>query len=179
MNLSWPRVKDIFTTALALNPQERRSFLNAECAADEDLRLEVLALLAAHASSGNFIQQPALVDAGFISGDETGPGGAIVGQRIGSYEVIRELGRGGMGTVYLAARVDKIFEKQVALKIIKRGMDSDAIVKRFVMERQILANLDHPHIARLIDGGTTAEGLPYFVLEYVEGINIKSYCDEH
>jgi serine/threonine protein kinase len=143
------------------------------------MRLEVLALLAAHKSSGNFIQQPAFVDVGLVEAAETAPSAAIVGQQIGAYKVIRELGRGGMGTVYLAARADESFHKQVALKLIKRGMDSDAIVKRFVMERQILANLDHPNIARLIDGGTTADGLPYFVLEYVQGINVKRYCDEH
>lgn len=141
--------------------------------------MEVLALLAAHESSGNFIQQAAFVDVGLVKADKIDPSAAIVGQQIGSYKVIRELGRGGMGTVYLAARADESFHKQVALKVIKRGMDSDAIVRRFVMERQILANLDHPNIARLIDGGTTTDGLPYFVLEYVEGLNIKRYCDEH
>lgn len=179
MDPNWPRVKELFSAALALDAPSRSSFLDSECEQDDGLRGEVLALLAAHESSGNFIQQPVFVDAGFITGDETDPSGAIVGQQIGSYKVVRELGRGGMGTVYLAARADESFYKQVALKIIKRGMDSDAIVKRFVMERQILANLDHPNIARLIDGGTTAEGLPYFVLEYVEGTNLKSYCDEH
>ncbi len=179
MDPNWPRVKELFSAALALDVPDRSSFLDSTCAEDDCLRREVLGLLAAHESSGNFIQQPAFVDAGFVTGDETDPSGAIVGQQIGRYKVIRELGRGGMGVVYLAARADESFDKQVALKVIKRGMDSDAIVKRFVTERQILANLDHPNIARLIDGGTTADGLPYFVLEYVEGINIKSYCDEH
>ena len=176
---NWPRVKDLFTRALALDVQDRSTFLNSSCPEDDGLRLEVQALLAAHESSGNFIQQAAFVDVGFVKGDEADPSPAIVGQQIGSYKVIRELGRGGMGTVYLAARADESFRKQVALKVIKRGMDSDVIVRRFVMERQILANLDHPNIARLIDGGTTADDLPYFVLEYVEGINIKRYCDEH
>jgi len=102
-----------------------------------------------------------------------------VGQQIGRYKIISELGRGGMGAVYLATRADDAFDKQVALKLIKRGMDSDAIVKRFVLERQILANLDHPNIARLIDGGTAADGLPYFVMEYVEGATITRYSDHH
>jgi serine/threonine protein kinase/type II secretory pathway pseudopilin PulG/predicted negative regulator of RcsB-dependent stress response len=177
MNQGWPRVKELFSAALELELQDRASFLQTECAADEGLRGEVLALLAAHESSGNFIQQSAFVDVGLVT--QTDPTNAIVGQQIGSYKVIRELGRGGMGVVYLAARADESFDKQVALKLIKRGMDSDAIVKRFVMERQILADLDHPNIARLIDGGTTEDGLPYFVLEYVEGANIKRYCDEH
>ena len=110
---------------------------------------------------------------------KTNRSAAVTGQQIGSYQIIRELGRGGMGAVYLAARADESFDKQVALKLIKRGMDSDAIIKRFVMERQILANLDHPNIARLIDGGTTEDGLPYFVLEYIEGTTITRYCDQH
>jgi len=134
--------------------------------------------LTAHESAGNFIKKPALVDVGLIEDDEANRGPAVTGQQIGSYKIIRELGRGGMGTVYLAARADESFDKQVALKLIKRGMDSDAIIRRFVTERQILANLDHPNIARLIDGGTTEDGLPYFVLEYVEGTIITRYCDQ-
>jgi serine/threonine protein kinase len=102
-----------------------------------------------------------------------------VGQQIGNYKIIRELGRGGMGAVYLANRSADSFDQRVALKLLKRGMNSAAIIKRFVMERQILANLDHPNIARMIDGGTTDDGLPYFVLEYIEGTTITRYCDEH
>jgi len=136
--------------------------------------------LSAHDTAGDFIEQSALVDVGLIANEgQTNSSVAVEGQRIGSYRIIRELGRGGMGSVYLADRADESFDKQVALKLIKRGMDSDAIIKRFVMERQILANLDHPNIARLIDGGTTDDGLPYFVLEYVEGTTITHYCDQH
>jgi len=178
MNENWPKVKEIFSAALELKPDERVSFLNTACAADENLRSEVLGLLSAHDSSGDFIQHPAVVDVGFLVSD-TNHSAAAAGQHIGTYEIIRELGRGGMGAVYLASRADEAFDKQVALKLIKRGMDSDAIIKRFVMERQILANLDHPNIARMIDGGTTENGLPYFVLEYIEGTTITRYCDEH
>jgi len=177
MNENWPKVKEIFSAALELKPDERVSFLNTACAADENLRSEVLGLLSAHDSSGDFIQHPAVVDVGFLVSDTNHS--AAAGQHIGTYEIIRELGRGGMGAVYLASRADEAFDKQVALKLIKRGMDSDAIIKRFVMERQILANLDHPNIARMIDGGTTEDGLPYFVLEYIEGTTITRYCDEH
>src|SRR5258707_14447770 len=99
----WPRVKELFTGALALDVQDRSSFLNSTCADDEGLRMEVLALLAAHESSGNFIQQAAFVDVGLVKADETDPSAAIVGQQIGRYKGIRELGRGGMGTVDLAA----------------------------------------------------------------------------
>jgi len=100
-------------------------------------------------------------------------------RRIGPYKLIREIGRGGMGTVYLAVRADDEFQKRVAIKIVKRGMDSDAIVRRFRRERQILAYLDHPNIARLLDGGTTEDHLPYFVMEYVEGLRLYEYADTH
>ena len=165
---------------MELPPPDREAFLNGSCEGDDELHEELSALLSAHDTAGDFIEQPALVDVGLIANeDQTNGSVAVTGQRIGSYQIIRELGRGGMGSVYLAARADESFDKQVALKLIKRGMDSDAIIKRFVMERQILANLDHPNIARLIDGGTTEDGLPYFVLEYVEGMTITRYCDQH
>src|ERR1043165_2449698 len=88
------------------------------------------------------------------------------------------IGAGGMGVVYLAERADQQFEMQVALKLIKRGMDTDSVLRRFQSERQILASLDHPNIARLLDGGTTDDGLPYFVMEYVNGQRIDRYTDE-
>ena len=177
---SWTHVKALFQAAVELAPRDREAFLEQSCIGDDLLHHEVSGLLSAHETAGDFIQQPALVDVGLIASDgETKSGVAVKGQRIGSYQIISELGRGGMGAVYLAARADESFDKQVALKLIKRGMDSDAIIKRFVMERQILANLDHPNIARLIDGGTTEDGLPYFVLEYVEGTTITRYCDQH
>src|SRR5262249_15349906 len=98
------------------------------------------------------------------------------GRKIGSYRVLREIGRGGMGSVYLAARADDAFQKLVAIKIIRRGLDTDDIIQRFRSERQILANLDHPNITRLLDGGTTDDGLPYFVMEYIDGEPIDRYC---
>ncbi len=173
------QLKELFHAAVELAPPDREAFLKANCAADAELHCEVSALLTAHESAGDFIEHPALVDVGLVADNESNRSAAVTGQQIGSYRIIRELGRGGMGSVYLAARADESFDKQVALKLIKRGMDSDAIIKRFVMERQILANLDHPNIARLIDGGTTEDGLPYFVLEYIEGTTITRYCDQH
>ncbi len=98
---------------------------------------------------------------------------------VGPYRLIREIGRGGMGTVFLGARDDDAFHKRVAIKVLKRGMDTDAIVRRFRNERQILAGLEHPHIAGLLDGGTTPDGLPYFAMEYVEGQSITDYCETH
>ena len=97
--------------------------------------------------------------------------------RIGPYRVIRELGRGGMGTVYLAVRADGEVQKRVAVKVLKRGTDTDAIVRRFRRERQILASLEHPYIATLLDGGSTPDGLPYLAMEYVEGQTIVEYCE--
>jgi serine/threonine protein kinase/tetratricopeptide (TPR) repeat protein len=102
-----------------------------------------------------------------------------IGRRIGAYRIERELGRGGMGTVYLAVRADDQYQKQVAIKLIKRGMDTDYVLRRFRTERQILAGLEHPNIARLLDGGTTDDGLPFFVMEHVEGKSITDYADHH
>jgi serine/threonine protein kinase len=98
---------------------------------------------------------------------------------IGPYKIIRRIGQGGMGAVYLAARDDDQFKKQVAIKLIRRGMDTDFVLRRFRNERQILASLDHPNIARLLDGGTTEDGRPYFVMEYIEGKPITDYSDEN
>ncbi len=109
-----------------------------------------------------------------------GPGvDAASGRRIGPYRLVREIGHGGMGAVYLAVRDDDAFQKRVAVKVLRRGMDTEAIISRFRNERQILAGLDHPHIARLIDGGSTPDGLPYFVMEYVDGAPIDEYADAH
>src|SRR5262249_35126727 len=101
----------------------------------------------------------------------------LTGQRIGPYRLTRLIGRGGMGAVYEAVRDDDEFRKRVAIKLIKRGMESDFVRERFLRERQILASLDHPHIARLLDGGATSEGRPYFVMEFVAGETITAYCD--
>src|SRR5262245_26337430 len=96
---------------------------------------------------------------------------------IGPYQIIRPMGQGGMGSVYLAIRADREFKKHVALKVIRKGMGSEEIVSRFRKERQILAALEHPNIARLLDGGTTEDGLPYFVMEYIQGRPLSEYCD--
>jgi serine/threonine protein kinase len=102
-----------------------------------------------------------------------------VGSRIGAYRIVEEIGRGGMGAVYLACRDDQAYEKRVAVKLIKRGMDTDVILRRFRHERQILAHLDHPNIVMLLDGGTTTDGLPYFIMGYVDGQPIDAYCNSH
>src|SRR5262249_43361245 len=102
---------------------------------------------------------------------------SMIGRQIGAYRLVREIGRGGMGAVYLALRANDQSGRRVAIKLIKRGMDTDFILRRFRNERQILAALNHPNIARFLDGGATDDGLPYFVMEYIEGLPIDRYCD--
>ena len=171
----WQRVEAVLHSALERAPDECAAFLDEVCDGDDFVRREVESLLAYRAEAQSFIERPAFAFAADELADEASA--AIEGQRIGPYRIIRELGRGGMGAVYFAERADEAFNKQVAIKLIKRGMDTDAILRRFVMERQILASLDDPHIARLLDGGTTDDGAPFLVMEYVEGTRIDDYCD--
>lgn len=183
----WEQLEAIFQQALDLPDDERASFLARACAGDEEMRRHVDELITAYKRAGDFIESPALpgYDPALMAetvllreGEQTFTE-TIVGRRVGAYEIEREIGRGGMGAVYLARRADEAFEKRVAIKLIKRGMDTDFILRRFRNERQILANLDHPSIARLLDGGTTEDGLPYFVMEYIEGEPIDTYCDNN
>jgi serine/threonine protein kinase/tetratricopeptide (TPR) repeat protein/TolB-like protein len=169
---TWDRVKDTFARALDVPVEHRAAWLDNECAGDASLLAEVESLLAADADAGTFISTPA-VDAR-EQDDERDP---HVGSTVGAYVIDRCIGRGGMGTVYLAHHTGD-FAHSVAIKTIRRGMDSDLVVKRFRHERQMLAALDHPNIARLFDGGTTPDGLPYFVMEYVTGAPIDQYADQ-
>lgn len=169
----WQEIKDVFAAAFDLSEDARAAFLK-ECR--EDLRLEVEKLFAANDEAKDFIAEPALVEMGVIDARHTDP---YIGKQIDSYKILSEIGQGGMGTVYLASRADESFDKKVAVKLIKRGMDTNAVLKRFVMERQILANLENPFIATLLDGGSTTDGLPYLVMEYVEGEPITKFCDSH
>ena len=168
----WQRVKAIVSEAWSAEPAARADLVAQACAGEEEIRREVSSLLDAIEQAGDRFEQPAAAGFG-------GPLLAALGRPIGPYEIRRELGRGGMGAVFLATRTDSEFAREVAVKIIKRGMDTDAIVGRFRTERQILAGLNHPNIARLLDGGSTADGLPYLVMEYVEGEPITAYCDAH
>jgi serine/threonine protein kinase/TolB-like protein len=171
----WKQVEALFEQTLELDPDQRSTFVQNGCDGDEELRREVQSLLDSHARAGSFIDQRDL----FVAIGETDRDDATVasGELIGAYRLVRELGRGGMGIVYLAERADEQYNKRVAIKLIKRGMDTDAVLRRFRNERQILASLEHSNIARLFDAGTTATGLPYFVMEYVEGVPIDRYCD--
>jgi serine/threonine protein kinase len=171
----WQTVNEIFHAAIACSGDARRALLDEACARKPRLLEDVERLLNAHAAAAGFMSVPAAAQAR-LAIVEAEP--SAVGAMVGPYRIIREIGRGGMGTVYLAERADDQFHRQVAVKLIKRGMDTDAVLRRFHDERQILADLEHPNIARLIDGGTTDDGRPYFLMEYVDGQPIDRDCDE-
>ena len=166
------RCEELFHSAVALPDEEREAFLQRSCSDDAELRADVERLLAAHARAGDFISSPAVATAG----DWKGADESWAGRLVGPYRVDREIGRGGMGAVYLAERADGQYQQRVALKVIKRGMDSEQVLARFRAERQILASLDHPNIARLLDGGSTDQGTPFFAMEYIEGEPIDAWA---
>jgi tetratricopeptide (TPR) repeat protein len=166
----WKKVEALFEQTLEAAPAARPEFLQA--IDDAEVRREVESLLEAHGEAGVFLDEPDR----FFSSESFDVDTLSPGQVIDRYRIIRELGRGGMGAVFLAERADDEYKKQVALKLIKRGADTDAVLRHFRNERQILAGFDHPNIARLFDGGTTETGLPYFVMEYVDGLPIDEYC---
>lgn len=170
----WKKVQEVFESVLERPPLQRAAFLESVCQDDPTLRNQVETLLQSLEQAGSTIDSPAF---GAVVPETVVESPLMIGKRLGAYRIEREIGRGGMGSVYLAVRADDEFHKRVAIKLIKRGMDTDFIVRRFRNERQILASLDHPHIARLLDGGTTEDGLPYFVMEYVEGQPIYHYSD--
>jgi serine/threonine-protein kinase len=179
----WQEAKRILAEALELPLEDRRAHVELACRGDEELAQEVMELLEGADEAQDFIDTPVFprratpsAEAGGGLGDEDGAGDRPGLQRIGPYRLLRRLGDGGMGVVYLAERDDEI-RKRVALKLIRSAGASGEIVDRFRHERQILANLVHPHIARLLDGGTSAGGEPYFVMDFVEGEAIDHYCD--
>ena len=144
------------------------------CDGDAGLRSEVESLLRADAAGGSAIAAAIESEVSALLDDHA----SLVGTRMGPYRLLKEIGRGGMGAVYLGERDDEHYRKLVAIKVVKRGMDSTEVLARFRHERQILAGLEHPYIARLIDGGTTPDGRPFFVMEYVQGQPIDAYCRE-
>jgi tetratricopeptide (TPR) repeat protein len=171
----WQQIKGALHEALELEPQERQAYIDATTAGDRELRGELESLLAAHEQArDSFLNTPA---AGLTALDDLPVGDPWIGRQIGPYRLIEEIGSGGMGEVYRATRADDEYEKQVAVKLIRTGQDSAFVVNRFRTERQILASLDHPNIARLLDGGKTVEGLPYFVMELITGEPIDRYCE--
>jgi non-specific serine/threonine protein kinase/serine/threonine-protein kinase len=176
MSPRWTRVEELFDAAAELPSSERAAMLDAACAGDPILRREVESLLAHDDPDHPIELAAAAADGGPFGLSPVAPLAAP--DHVGPYRIIREIGSGGMGVLYEAVREDQ-FQKRVAIKIVKRGMDTASIVRRFHRERQILAGLSHPNITALLDGGTTPDGLPYFVMEYVEGRPIAEYCDNH
>ncbi|HEU0107171.1 MAG TPA: serine/threonine-protein kinase, partial [Vicinamibacteria bacterium] len=172
----WKQVKAVLDVARGLPPENRQVRIADLCAADAELRAEVESLLACDGEAADFLETDAQL-ASLQSLTEVRPE-TRPGARIGPYKVLSEIGRGGMGAVYLAERDDREFRKTVAIKLVRGDADSESVVRRFRQERQILAELDHPNIARLLDGGTTDEGIPYVVMEHVDGIPIDVYCEK-
>lgn len=175
-----PTAFDIFCRVVDLDPAARSATLMEACGSDRDLFAEVDSLLRAHdTADGQFLETSALHGATQEALNHVSPDSPdLAGMTLRPYRLRREIGSGGMGSVWLADRVDGEFEQQVAVKLIRRGMDTEDILRRFRTERQVLASLQHPHIARLLDGGTTTDGLPYLVMEYVEGERIDRWCDQ-
>ena len=172
----WRQLTEVVSATLELAPEQRTQFITESCNGDASLIAEVRELVAAYDQSA-FLDEPALSsripdpEAMFEEEADT-----LLGTRIGPYRLQQSIGRGGMGAVYLVAREDGEFSMQAAIKVVRRGLNSGFLVDRFRVERQILARLSHPNIARLLDGGVTPDGLPYFVMEYVEGTPIDQYC---
>jgi serine/threonine protein kinase len=167
------KIEKIFDGALQRSAAERAAFLDRACGDDDNLRREVEGLLAADSRAGEFLEQPIAEHGIELRPQGSAPGGELVG----AYRLLRRIGEGGMSEVYLAVRADDEYQKRVALKIIRQDLDREDMLRRFRTERQILAGLDHPNIAKLLDGGTTEGGLPYFVMDYIEGVPVDQYCD--
>jgi WD40 repeat protein len=172
-----PSEKEIFFAALDKNtPEERAAFLDGACGKNPARRARVEALLADHFQTGEFMKKPAAADD--RSTVNVSPVAEGPGARIGRYKLLQKIGEGGMGIVYMAEQEEPV-RRRVALKIIKLGMDTKAVVARFEAERQALAMMDHPNIARVLDGGATETGRPYFVMELVQGVPITEFCDKN
>ncbi len=163
-------MKDVFGSALERDPSERATYLQEACGGDDEFRAEIQALLTSYDSEAT-LPGPREADP-----EATDP---FIGTKVGPYQVIRRIGEGGMGVVYLAVRSDETFHKQVALKVVQASVTgAKEVLERFRHERRILATLDHPNIAKLLDGGATPQGMPYFAMDYVEGIRIDDYCEQ-
>ena len=171
--MNWQKVQSLFNAAIELEKQERVSFLKEKCSGDELLFNEIISLLDADDEIHPILDRKA---SELINVEQKLN---FVGEQIGNYKLINEIASGGMGTVFLARRSDGVFEQEVALKIIKPGLSTIPIIRRFQHERQILANLQHPNIARLFDGGVTEDRRPFFTMEFVNGRPIDEYCDNN
>ena len=168
----WQRAKTLFAACLSLDSAARAELLAQECADAPGVRAEVESLLESAAEASRFMEQPAVEQAMVGPTPEQ-----MIGQRLGAYEIVAILGAGGMGEVYRAVRADNQYQQEVAIKLVRRGLRGALTLARFTAERQILARLDHPNIARLLDAGLTADGQPYFIMQLVDGEPIDRYCE--
>lgn len=174
---SRPDPSELLADALERPAEERAAFLERACAGDSALRADVASLLLAHDSASGFLERPALL---VVTGDRNSPlPPERLGRRFGPYRLVEEIGVGGMGAVYLAERADGSFEQRVAMKLLRTDLNTRELLRRFEDERRILARLEHPHIARLIDGGAAEDGVPFLVMEYVDGLPIDEHCRVH
>jgi serine/threonine-protein kinase len=171
----WSRIGDVFAEAMALTPEARGDYLAAACGADAELRREVDSLIRALPPGQDILERPAAALFRLVDPDDSP---SLVGTKAGPYVLVREIGEGGMGTVYEGVRDGDEFRKRVAIKMIRPGRETSLVLKRFRYERKILAGLDHPNIATLYDGGVTDEHHPYFAMEFVQGQPIDRYCAE-
>ena len=170
-------VEQLFFAALEKGtPAERTAYLDEACAGQPDLRNRVEKLLAAHPQVGAFLEQG--MDAATITAAYTKDQNNLIGTMIaGKYKLLESIGEGGMGTVFVAEQTEPV-KRKVAIKLIKPGMDSKSVLARFEAERQALAMMDHPNIAKVLDAGLTEERRPYFVMEYIKGLPLTKYCDD-
>jgi tetratricopeptide (TPR) repeat protein len=169
--VEWQDVEAVLAAVMDLPPTERSARIMQLCVDRPELRAEVESLLTAHEKAASFLEVDTQVDS------SAGPTFSLEGKQLGPYRLLGIVGLGGMGTVYRAERTDGRFQKQVAIKVVPAALHSPELLRRFTSEQQILAALEHPNIARLLDAGVSPEGIPYFVMEYVEGIPVNEYCD--
>jgi len=175
----WQQIRALLESAMELEPGQRAHYLEHRCSRDPSLRQEVDSFLAVeHDLRTSFLASPAAAQVAPIASAAPAIGWAA-GMKLGPYVIQSMLGAGGMGEVYRAVRADGQYHKQVVIKMVRAGYESMLVVQRFKNERQILASLDHPNIARLLDGGATENGLPYFVMELIEGLPVDEYCNRH
>jgi serine/threonine protein kinase len=171
----WQQIKAVLSAALEVDPAARAAYLDEACADDSALRLEVEDLLEFEDDpEGAELESAAIA----LVGPEENGTAERIRRRVGPYEIVEQIGAGGMGEVYRAIRADDQYRKEVAIKLVRTGLDTNFVIERFRNERQLLAGLDHPNIARLLDGGTTEDGLPYFAMELIEGQPVHQYCDD-
>src|SRR5215471_11244756 len=172
-SVDWQDVERVLATIIDLPEHDRAARLDELCGDHVQLRSEVESLLAAHKNAGVFLAADTKISSSNL------PNKLLTGRQFGPYRLLDVIGTGGMGTVYRAKRTDGQFQKQVAIKVVPAAIHSPELQRRFSSEQQILASLEHPNIARLLDAGISPDAVPYFVMEYVDGIPIDQYCDSH